>query len=47
MLKNNKKSLFELSGLKKMAENHQIILKNPQKNTAMTFETDAHLGAGV
>ena len=24
----------------------QIIVKSPQKKTAMIFETDAHLGAG-
>ena len=26
---------------------HQIILKSPQKKTAMTFETDAHLWTGI
>ena len=39
--KNGRKSSFFRSGF------HQIIIKSPQKKTAMTFETDAHLGAGV
>ena len=39
--KNDRKSSFFRSGF------HQIILKSPQKKTAMTFETDVHLGAGV
>ena len=39
--KNGRKSSFFHSGF------HQIIVKSPQKKTAMTFETDAHLGAGV
>ena len=25
----------------------QIIVNSPQKKTAMTFESDAHLGAGL
>ena len=40
-LKNGRKSSFFRSGF------HQIIIKSPQKKTAMTFETDAHLGAGL